>query len=133
MKKLLSLLCLFCVLITCVACANAPSNFFVGESRLYSFGYAVDRDSGSLISESIEDKLIGDYLGLIARRDDTDDTIYAIYFTEIEDARTCYEEMKDMDAYKVLFSDLKLKKKGHWVMIGTDDAIDDLLTSESCA
>ena len=39
---------------------------------------------------------------------------------------------ESMYDYDFLFSDLKIKKKGRWVMIGTEAALDDILRNESC-
>lgn len=137
MKKFLAVLSLICMILMSVACDSSIGNVDEVVTKLEVCGYQVDYDfndyGNMLIGSSVEDKLLDDYQGLIAHRTSTSDTVYAIYFYEIKDARTYYDDMKEsMYDYDFLFSDLKIKKKGRWVMIGTEAALDDILRNESC-
>lgn len=118
-KILLSLLLMFCVTLGCVACSSAPDRIEAATEKLEEYGYTVSRNSYALLLSA---------KGITAKRTSTQDSLEAFYFEESKDATEYYLKLKenDGDLYNpILNYTPELKKKGNWVVWGTDDAIDE--------
>ena len=108
MSKLVSALCAVVLCISMTACA--PFTLDRAEEKMEDAGYSVLAYEGEE-----EEGLVG---GIIATKMDgilNVDTLTALYFSSILDAKDYYDELDDEDA----------KWQGKWVFWGSEEAMED--------
>ncbi len=108
MKKILIGLFTFVACIAMMACA--PMNIEKAEKRMEDEGYTViayeDEEAEGLVGGIVATKIDG-LLDV--------DTLTALYFSSIGEAKDYYDELDNDDA----------KWEGKWVFWGTEDAMED--------
>ena len=107
MKKFLCAALMAVICIGLVACV--PMNLDRAKKKMKEEGYTVSSYTVDNV-DGLEGGFVALKAGLIP------DTIYALYFESIKEAKDYYEDLSDQSV---------AIQKGRWVYWGTEEAIDD--------